>query len=101
MPSERRRTWPPGGPIDQLDRMDGWKLRARCDLRDAADIACGDHVRAQSLDSTDFALAQPPCEFGLEDIVGAGGAAAQMTFRHVLHHEAELGEQFFRLPGNF
>ena len=92
-----RRTRPPGGPIDQLDRMDDRKFRARCDLRDAADIACCNHIRSQSFDSPDFALAQPPCDVGLQNIVGPGRAAAQMTVRNVLHREAELGEKLLRL----
>jgi hypothetical protein len=78
--------------------MDDWKRRARCDLRDAADIARRDHVRPQSLDSPDFAVAQPSCDVRLENIVSAGGTAAQMTFRHILDDEAEPGQQLFRLP---
>ena len=42
------RTWSAGRPIDQLDRMNDRKFRARRDLRDAADIACCNHVRSQS-----------------------------------------------------
>src|ERR1700729_3568564 len=95
---ERGWTCPPGGPIDQLDRMDGWKFCARRDLRDAADIAGCDHIRSQSLDSPDFALAQPSCKVGLQNIVGTGRAAAQMTVRYVLDDEAELGKQLLRLP---
>src|SRR5580704_16591134 len=95
---ERGWTCPPGGPIDQLDRMDGWKFSARRDLRHAADIASRNHIRSQSLDSPDFALAQPSCKVGLQNIVGAGRAAAQMTVRHVLHCEAKFCEQLLRLP---
>src|SRR5271156_673070 len=95
---ERGWTCPPGGPIDQLDRMDGWKFGARRDLRDAADIACRYHIRSQSLDSPDFAFAQPSCKVGLQNIVGAGRAAAQVTVRYVFDHEAELAEQLLRLP---
>src|ERR1700721_4800107 len=90
---------PPGSPLDQLDRMDGWKFVARRDLRDAADIAGHDHIRSQSLDSPDFALAQPSCKVGLQNIVGAGRAAAQMTVRNVQHLKAELRKHLLRLAG--
>jgi hypothetical protein len=71
---KRRRTRTPGGPIDQFDRMDGRKLRARSDLRHAADIACCNNIRSQSLDSPDFALAQPSCDIWLQNIVRPGRA---------------------------
>jgi len=95
---ERGWACPPGSPIDQLDRMDGWKFGARRDLRDAADIACCNQIRSQSLDSPDFAFTQPSCKVWLQNVVDAGRAAAQMTVRHVLHDEAELCEQLLRLP---
>src|SRR5580704_18052955 len=69
---EPRRTRTPRGPIYQLDRMHGWKLRAGADLRDAADVACCNHIRSQFLDSPDFAFAQPSCVVWLQNIVGAG-----------------------------
>src|SRR5579862_546217 len=78
--------------------MDDWKFRARCDLSDAADIACCDHVRPQSFDSPDFTLAQPRCNGGLKNIVGSGRTAAQMALRHVLDCEAKPGEQVSWLP---
>src|ERR1700690_2969204 len=95
-----RRTRPPCSPIDQLDRMDGWKIGARRDLRDAADIACCNHVWSQSLDSTDFTLAQPSCDVGLQNVVGPRRAAAQVTVRNLLHHDAELGQKLLRLTGD-
>src|SRR5208282_325740 len=97
---KRWRTGPPGGPVDQLDRMDNRESRARGDLRHAANIASCNQIRSQSLDSPDFALAQPSCDVGLQNIVRSGRAAAQMALRHVLHREAELEQQLFRLPGN-
>jgi hypothetical protein len=87
-----RWTWTPGGPINQLDRMDCGEFRARSDLGDAADIARRDQIRSQSLDSPDFALAQPSCDVGLQNIVGPGRAAAQMAFGYISDREAELGE---------
>ena len=35
---------------------------------------------------------------GLNDIVGAGGAAAQMSFGDIFHHEATSGEQVAGFP---
>src|SRR5262249_45044216 len=49
MPPQPGRKRPAGSPVDQLDRMDRRKLRARCDLNDATEIAGCDHVRSQSL----------------------------------------------------
>jgi len=73
---QHRRTRPASSPVDQLDRMDRRKLRARCDLHDATKIAGCDHVRSQSLDSPDFTLAQPPCDVRLQNIVGPRRTAA-------------------------
>ena len=95
---KRRRTWPSGSPVDQLDRMDRRHRRARSDLSHAADISSCDHIRSQSLDSPDFALAQPSCDVGLKNIVGSCRAAAQMTVGHILHDEAEFAEQLLWLP---
>src|SRR6202035_4245925 len=78
--------------------MDGGQCRARCDLCDAADIACCNHIRSQSLDSPDFTLAQPSCNVGLHNIVGPGRAAAEMAIWNILHDEAEFGEKVLRLP---
>ena len=43
---KRRRTWSPGGPVDQFDRVDGRDVRARSDLCETAKIACCDHIRS-------------------------------------------------------
>jgi hypothetical protein len=50
--------------------MNDRQFRARRDLCDAANIASRNHIRSQSLDSPDFTLAQPPCDVGLQNIVG-------------------------------
>ena len=97
---QRGRTWTASGPIDQLDRMNDWKLGARCDLRDAANIARRNHIRPRAFNAFDFTLAQPRCNGGLKNIVSTGGAAAQMSVGHVLHREAELAEKFLRLAAN-
>jgi len=68
---QRGRTRSATRPVDQLDCMDGRDAGARGDLSHAANISRRDHVRSQSLDSPDFALAQPPCDIGLHNIVGS------------------------------
>src|SRR5262249_97352 len=70
------------------------------DLSHAANISCRDHIRSQFLDSPDFALAQPSCDVWLQNIVRAGGAAAQMTVPNLLHCEAKLGEKLLWLTRN-
>src|SRR6202007_2293018 len=77
--------------------MDRRQFRARGDLSHAANISCRDHIRSQFLDSPDFALAQPSCDVWLQNIVRAGGAAAQMTVPDLLHCEAELAEKLLWL----
>ncbi len=70
--------------------------RQRClagQLRDAADIAGGDEVGAGQRDIGELAVAQCRGELRLQQIVGAGGAAAQMAFRHLDHRETGGGEQ--------
>src|SRR5580658_10546385 len=98
MLQQRRWTRPAGRPINQLDRMDGRKLRARSDLSHAADIACCNNIRSQSLDSPDFALAQPPCDIRLQNIVCSCRATTQVAIRHVLYREAEFEQQILWLP---
>ena len=68
---QRGRTRTATRPVDQFDCMDGRDAGARGDLSHAANISRRDHVRSQSLDSPDFALAQPPCDIGLHNIVGS------------------------------
>ena len=65
------------------------------DLRHAADIAGGDHVRPDALDIGDLAGAQRAGDLRLQDVVGAGRAAADVALRHVLHREARLLEERF------
>ena len=53
------------------------------------------------LDIPDFALAQPLRDVRLQNVVGPRRAAAQMSFRHIFDHEAQLGKQFLRLACDF
>jgi hypothetical protein len=80
--------------------MDDWKFRARCDLRDATDIAGSNHIRPQAFDRIDFTLAQSRCNGGLKNVVDSRGAAAKMTFRNILHGEAKRREKLLRLAPN-
>src|SRR5579862_463303 len=97
MTPKRLWAWSARSPIDQLNRMHNGKFRARRDLRDATDIAGSNHIRAQLLDSPDFALAQPSCDVRLKNIVGADRAAAQMTFRYIFDLETDFAEKILWL----
>jgi hypothetical protein len=46
-----------GRPVDQLDRMDHRNIGAGRDLRDASDIAGGDHIGSDLRDIRDLAIA--------------------------------------------
>ncbi len=81
--------------------MDNRDFGARCDLRDAADIAGGDHIGLELLDIPNLAFTQFGRKLRLQQIVGAGRATTQMTLRHIFHHEPNLGKQFFRCTRNF
>ena len=56
-------------------------------------MACG----ARRLDVGDLAVAQLRGDLRLEDVVGAGRAAAEMAFRHVHDGEAGAAQQLLRL----
>ena len=80
-----------GPPVAQSISSTVWTTGMRGagrDLRDAADIAGGDHVGLEPFDIGDLAVAQPLRQLRLQNVVGAGRAAAQMAFRHIFHHEA-------------
>ena len=76
--------------------MDDRQTGAVGDLGDAADIAGGNDIGAGRLDVRDLAVFQAGGDFGLQQIVGAGRAAADMALRHVLHGEAGPGQQRLR-----
>jgi len=71
--------------------------RVAGELGDAADIAGGDQIGAGQRDIRQLAVAQRGGELGLQQIVGAGRAAAQMPFRHLDHLEPGGAEQRFGL----
>ena len=81
------------GPIEQLDRMHHWHRAAALKLSDAADIAGGHEVRLHARDVLELPVAQLAGDLRLEEIVGAGRAAADMTFRNFEHGEARLRER--------
>src|SRR3546814_13072850 len=68
------------------------------DLRDAAGIAGGDDVRARALDVGDLARLEARGDRRLQQVVGAGRAAAEMALRHLLHGKARRCQQGLRLP---
>jgi hypothetical protein len=54
---QRSRHRASGRPVDQLDRMHHRDIGAPCDLRDAADIAGGDHIGSDLRDTRNLAVA--------------------------------------------
>src|SRR5260221_469185 len=79
-------------PVEQLDRMCNRNASAGRDIADAAEIAGSDDIGLQALDVGDLAVAQTPREFGLQNLVGAGPAAADMTLGHVLDDETGVSQ---------
>jgi len=67
------------------------------ELRDAADIAGGHQIGPGQGDAGQLAVAQCRRQFRLQQVVGAGRTAAQMTFRHIHDLETRGGEQRFGL----
>ena len=94
---ERLRQRPAGRPVEQRCGMHDGNPGAGGDLGDAADVAGGDQIGAHALDVRDLAVAQPGRDHGLQQVVGAGRAAAEMPFGHVLHGEARLAQELLRL----
>src|ERR671918_2639549 len=83
---ERGWTRAAGGPIEQLDSMHDRRDAIR-ELDHAADVAGRDHVREDPRDVCELARAQLSGELGLEQVVGAGRAAADMALGDVLDRE--------------
>ncbi len=91
--AEPPRRWSTGGPIEQLDRVHDGHACAGGELRDAADVARRDDVGARAANVLELAVAQSLRELGLQDVVSARGAAAEMPFADLLDGEACGGEQ--------
>ena len=81
------------GPVELLDGVDEGGGRAALELRHAADIGGHDHVGRDLGDIGELALAQLAREFGLEQIISAGRAAAEMTLGNLEDVEPGLVEQ--------
>ena len=84
---------PAGGPVEQFDRVhDRGRGEAR-DLHHAAEIAGRDDVRIDAVDVGGLALAERGRDLGLQQVVGAGGTAAEMPLGYVEHLETGAGQQ--------
>src|SRR5215813_7135061 len=86
-----------GGPIQQFNRVSNRNGGARRDVADAAKVAGGDEIGPQAFDVGHFALAQGTRQCGLQDLIGAGPAAAEMALGHVLYDESRGAQQFLGL----
>src|ERR1700726_3799715 len=82
-----------GGRVDQFDRVYDRNCGRRGDLRDAADIAGGDHIRLDARDIRDLAIAQGLRDVGLEDVVGSRRPAAEMRLGDRARVEARAAQQ--------
>jgi hypothetical protein len=71
-----------GRPVEQFDGVHDRRRASHRQLNDATDIAGGDQVATGLGDVGELAVAQPRGKVGLQQVVGPGGAAAQMTFRN-------------------
>ena len=95
---QRRRLGPAGRPVEQLDGMDDRNAgaRRRC-------CRCSRNCRRRSTSGltlsmlADLAVAQAARQLGLQHLVGAGPAAAEMALGHVLHDEARVAQQLLGL----
>src|ERR1700742_1040075 len=74
-------------PVEQLDRVCNRNAGARGDVADAAEVAGGDDVGPNALDVGYLAVAQAARQLGLQHLIGAGPAAAEMALGHVLDDE--------------
>jgi hypothetical protein len=77
--------------------VDDGDLRAEPDLGDAADVAGGDGLGLEGLDVRHLAVAQFRGQFRLQNVVGAGRAAAQVALGNLHHREAGAAQQLLRL----
>ncbi len=90
---------PAGRPVEHLDGVDEGGRGAALKLHHAADIGGDDHFGLDLGDIGELPLAELPRKLGLEQIIGAGGAAAEMPLRDVQDVVAGLLEQVERQLG--
>lgn len=90
------RLWSAIRPIEKLNGVNDGNLGRLADLDDAADIAGGYEVGCNLLDIADLAVAQLTGDFRLENVIGAGRTAAEMTFRDIGDVEAGILQEGFR-----
>src|SRR5260370_42624348 len=76
--------------------MDDRGGSSRPDLRDAADVACGDHARLDAGNVGDLAVAERLCDLGLQDVVGPRGAAAEVRLGNRAYFEAGAAKERLR-----
>src|SRR5262245_58816171 len=73
--------------------MDRWSIEILGNLRHAADIARREHIGIRALDMSGFSRAKCLGGLRMEQVVGAGGPAAEMLFRYVLNDKSGAFEQ--------
>src|SRR5688572_15349067 len=88
--------WPAVDPVEQLDDVQDRLVDDGADLHQASDIAGGDDVGAGRLDVLGLPRLKAPGDFRLQHVVGAGGAAADVSLDRLAHGEARLRKQRLR-----
>ena len=73
--------------------MNDWNPRARSDLNHASYVPGGDDIRLNLRERLDLFFQHAHGQVGLQDVVGAGGAAAEMAVGCFAHLETGFGEQ--------
>src|SRR5215472_7507568 len=81
-----------GSPVEELRGVNDGNTRPG-ELHDAADVARRDERRTGAADVRELALAQLRGELRLQDVVGAGRAAAKMSLGYLAHIETGALEQ--------
>src|SRR5829696_720936 len=84
-------------PVEELDGVHDRDAGARGDVADAAEVAGSDDIGLHALDIGDLAVAQAARQLGLQHLVGAGPAAADMALGHVLDDEPGVQKEFLGL----
>ncbi len=81
------------GPVQQLDGVHDGDVEVGREVRDATDVAGRDHVGAGGAEMLELALLELACDLRLQNIVGAGRAAADVALGNIDDGEARLTQE--------
>ena len=80
-----------GRPIQKLYRMHDRHVYPGGDLSNASDVAGCNDIGSRTFDIAHLAVAELPRNHRLQQVVGPGGAAADMGFRYIHNQKAGRG----------